>query len=209
MPRIDFTTITDPGHACTTREYLYSRINRGIAANQLSGTARPMKITNLYPEFNEVRIILRDLAAAGANRLAEVTREHLDQVLAGWKRCPDSAAGLVGVVRHLAAHGEFLTDRLIITPWPGRPASQIAGRRIPRENTTARIPEDIIAPLLKSALFYVETASGDLLAARAEIAALEQARTHHQPGSGSARTALAAFIGRRRLAGRGLPALPW
>ncbi len=48
MTGIDFTTIADPWHARTVREYLHSLINRGVAVNQLSGTARPMKITSLY-----------------------------------------------------------------------------------------------------------------------------------------------------------------
>ncbi|MGH3268219.1 MAG: hypothetical protein ACRDN1_03985 [Trebonia sp.] len=35
MTRIDFATIADPGHARTVREYLHSRLNRGIGVNQL------------------------------------------------------------------------------------------------------------------------------------------------------------------------------
>ena len=175
MTRIDFTTIADPGHARTVREYLHSRLNRGIAVNQLSGTARPMKLTSLYFEFAELRLILRELAAAGAARLADVTPQHLDQVLAAWKHRPDTAAGKVGVIKYLAAHGPFLTDRLGFTPWPGRPANQVAGRRIPRENTTPRIPQEVMAPLLQAALFYVQTAAGDLLAAQREISALQAA----------------------------------
>lgn len=129
MTRIDFTTITDPGHARTIREYLHSRLNRGIPANQLSGTARPMKLTSLYFEFTEVRLILRELAAAGAALLADVTPRHLEQVLAGWKPRPGTAASKAGTVKHLAAHGPFLTDRLGFAPWPGRPANQVADRR--------------------------------------------------------------------------------
>jgi hypothetical protein len=88
MTRIDFTTIADPGHARTVQEYLHSRLNRGIPANQLSGTARPMKLTSLYQEFTEVRLILRELAVAGAALLADVTPRHLEQILTGWKPAP-------------------------------------------------------------------------------------------------------------------------
>src|SRR5690349_24175412 len=56
-----------------------------ISVNQLSGTARPMKLTSLYSEFAELRLILRDLAAAGAPRLADVTPRHLEEVLADRK----------------------------------------------------------------------------------------------------------------------------
>jgi hypothetical protein len=206
--RIDFTTFDDAGQARTAKEYLYSRIHRAIAANQLSGTTRPMKITGLCKEFWEVRVILRDLAAAGAPDLARVTRQHLDRVLTTWKRRPDTAAGLVGVVKHLAAHGPFLTDRLTITPWPGRGANLVAGRRTPRENTTPRIPEHIIGPLIKAAVFYVETAARDLLAARDEIAALQAARRHIRYQPGQVKAALETFISRRREQGRGIPAVP-
>jgi hypothetical protein len=208
MTRIDFTTIAGPGHARTVREYLHSRINRGIAANQLSGTARPMKLTSLYQEFTEVRLILRELAAAGAAGLADATPRHLEQVLAAWKRRPDTAAGKVGTVKHLAAHGPFLTDRLGFTPWPGRPANQIAGRRIPRENTTPRIPQEVMAPLLQAALFYVQTAAGDILAAQREISDLRAACTQVTLRPGEARARLEAFIARRARAGRGIPAAP-
>ena len=208
MTRIDFTTIADPGHARTVREYLHSRLNRGIAVNQLSGTARPMKLTGLYSEFAELRLILRELAAAGAARLADVAPRHLDQVLAGWKRRPDTAAGKVGVVKYLAAHGPFLTDRLGFTPWPGRPANQVAGRRIPRENTTPRIPQEVMAPLLQAALFYMQTAAGDLLAAQREISALQAACAQVTLRPGEARARLEAFIARRARDGRGIPAAP-
>jgi hypothetical protein len=208
MTRIDFTTIADPCHARTIREYLHSRINRGVAVNQLSGTARPMKITSLYQEFAEVRLILRDLAAAGAARLADVTPRQLEEVLAGWKRRPDTAAGKAGVVKYLAAHGPFLTDRLGFTPWPGRPANQIAGRRIPRENTTPRIPEEVMAPLLKAAVFYVQTAAGDLLAAHQEISTLHAACAQAILRPGEARARLEAFIAGRARTGRGIPAAP-
>ena len=48
-----------------------------------------MKLTSLYFEFAELRLILRELAAAGATRLADVTPQHLDQVLASVSRMPD------------------------------------------------------------------------------------------------------------------------
>jgi hypothetical protein len=208
LTRADFTTITDAGHRRTIREYLYSRINHGVPASQRSGTARPMKITNLYGEFREVRQILADLAAAGAARLADVDHDHLDTVLAGWKQFPDGAAGLVGVVKHLAAHGPFLTDHLTITPWPGRGANVVAGRRPPPENATPRIPEHIIAPLLKAAVFYVQTASADLIAARTELDHLDNALTGIHLGPGQPRARLHDFIARRRLEHRGIPALP-
>jgi len=208
MTRIDFTAIADPRHARTIREYLHSRLNRGIPANQLSGTARPMKLTSLYGEFTEARLILRQLAVVGALTLAEVTPRHLEQILAGWKPLPDTAAAKVGTVKHLAAHGPFLTDRLGFTPWPGRPANQVAGRRIPRENTTPRIPQEVMTPLLQAALFYVQAVAGDLRNAQQEISRLHEACAQVSLRPGEARARLEAFIAGRARAGRGIPAAP-
>ena len=66
-----------------------------------------------------------------------------------------------------------------------------------------------MAPLLEAALFYVQTASGDLLAARDELARLRAARAAagKLPG-GQASARLEAFIAARRAQGRGIPALP-
>ncbi|WP_414167367.1 hypothetical protein ACMATS_07370 [Streptoverticillium reticulum] len=66
-----------------------------------------------------------------------------------------------------------------------------------------------MAPLLRTALFYVTIASRDIRAARAELRALQEAasrRPYTMPGAKE--TAFSAFIARRRAAGRGIPALP-
>ena len=202
--RIDFTAIADPGQRRTAREFLYSRINRAIPVG--GATARPMKITNLPAEFHEVRAILADLAAAGAPRLADVTPALLTGVLARWRTSAVAAAGKAGVVRHMAAHGPFLTDKLTFMPWLGRTANQVAGRMPLQENTTPRIPEDVIAPLLKAAVFYVRTAAGDLLAAQAELAGLHAANAGMpRLTTGKARARLEAFVESRSREGRGMP----
>jgi hypothetical protein len=204
--RIDFTTIADPGQRRTAKEFLHSRINRAVPAGGTN--ARPMKITNLIGEFHEVRAIVADLAAAGAPRLADVTPALLEGVLTQWRASSTvSAAGKAGVVRHMAAHSPFLTDKLAFMPWLGRTANQVAGRISPQENTTPRIPEDVIAPLLQAAVFYVQAAAGDLLAARAELAGLHAATaTMPRLTSGQARARLDAFIQARSQEGRGMPA---
>lgn len=204
--RIDFAAITDPGQRRTAKEFLHSRINRAVPVG--GTTARPMKITNLLGEFREVRAILADFAAAGAPRLADVTPALLAGVLSGWRTTSVvAAAGKAGVVRHMAAHGPFLTDKLTFMPWLGRTANQVAGRISPQENTTPRIPEDVIAPLLKAAVFYVQTAAGDLLAGRAELAGLHAAAAGMaRLTSGQARARLEVFVQDRVQEGRGMPA---
>ncbi len=205
--RIDFTAIADPGQRQTAREFLYSRINRAVPVG--GATARPMKITNLPAEFCEVRAILADFAAAGASRLADVTPVLLAEVLTRWRTSAAVAAGKAGVVRHMAAHGPFLTGQLTFMPWLGRTANQVAGRMPQHENTTPRIPEDVIAPLLKAAVFYVCTAAADLLAAQAELTGLHAAVTGMpRLTPGEARARLRSFVDARAGEGRGMPSRP-
>jgi hypothetical protein len=77
-------------------------------------------------------------------------------------------------------------DRVTIHPWPGRTSAAVTGRTRSAENATDRIPEHITGPLIKAAAFYVQTASGDILAARGEITTLQANRQHRRLGRGDA-----------------------
>jgi integrase len=208
--RVDFTTLRDETAVLTAKEYLYSRMRRAIPASHLSGSGtKPLKITAVPREFLQLRVCLQTLAAMGAPRLSEVTTADLDRALAQWREHPSWATGLVGVLKHLAVHGPFLSaDRLTIHPWPGRTSAAVTGRTRSAENVTDRIPEHITGPLIKAAAFYVQTASGDILTARGEITTLQANRQHRRLGHGDAEAAVEAFIARRRAAGRGIPAAP-
>jgi hypothetical protein len=116
----------------------------------------------------------------------------------------DVRSGIAG------AHAPYLSgDRLGFMPWQGRAPAQVARHQYSEENTTPRIPEPVMARMLEAALFYVQTASTDLLAARDELARLRAARAAagKLPG-GQARARVEAFIAARREQGRGIPALP-
>ncbi len=84
-----------------------------------------------------------------------------------------------------------------------RSASSVCGSVVPEENTTERIPEPVIAALLRWALFYIYTAADDILAARQEWQYLiSRPLTCRRV---EARELLREFVDRRRAAGRGLP----
>lgn len=208
--RVDFTTLDDAIAVRTAKEYLHSRLRRAIPTSHLSGpSTTPLKITAMPREFFQLRVVMATLTRLGAPRLAEVTRHHLQIALAEWTDQPCWATGLVGVLKRLAAHGPFLSaDRLAIHPWPGRTSATVVGRTRSAENATDRIPEHVIAPLIKAAVFYVETASQDILAAQHEITTLTIARRDRRLGRGDATAAVEAFIARRRATGRGIPAAP-
>ncbi|WP_351227927.1 hypothetical protein [Streptomyces sp. NPDC002133] len=202
--RLDFTQISDPVTRRTAKEYVASRLHRGSLG------LGPLKATAAAGELRVFIAVMKDLREVGAPRLSAVGRTHLDAVLTRWKPSPSNAVRNITLLKHLAAHGPFLSqDRLDVLPWNGRSAYGVAGmQRVKGENVTPRIPEEILAPLLRAAVFYVEKASGDILAAQREVAALEAARKGQNLGPGQAHERVLAFIAERRAAGRGIPALP-
>ena len=208
--RIDFTTLADDIARHTVKEYLYSRIRRGTYADHGTSRAKPLKITNAYSEFNLIRVILRTFRGLGAERLTDVTQEQLRVALVEWKSISlHSAANNVAALKHLYSHSLFLSeDRLTVAPWPGRGAKMAVGLAYSQENTTLRIPEEIIAPLLKAAVFYVEIAGQDILAAKAELRQLEVSRSGGPTARLEVRAALEAFVNRRRVTGQGIPSIP-
>ncbi|MGW9211262.1 hypothetical protein ACWGR4_30315 [Embleya sp. NPDC055664] len=211
--RITCTEIEDPVTALTLKEYLYSRLRRGTGsaiAGHRSG--RPMKLTNIYSAFWYARAVITTLQELGVPRLAVATRQDFTAALEQWKKISaDAAASHVLQTKHLFAHGPFLhADRLVISPWAGRPANQVAGLKRDSENSTFRIPEHISGPLLKAAVFYVETASGDVLAARREFADLNAAdKTRDANRWGTSKPKAARFIDELRASGRPVPAVPY
>lgn len=105
----------------------------------------------------------------------------------------------------LAAYRASLSiDALVLEPWKGKSARYIVGARRTAENITPRIPEAVLGPLIQWALFYVQIAAKDILAARAELAGYQRASSSSDTTiSRSAR--LETWIAARHAAGRGLP----
>ena len=210
--RADFTRLPDPVAVLTAKQYLHSRLHYPIPTAHYGGAAaaRALKLTGAALETQVFTRIVTQLRELGAPRLCDVTQAHLDDLARHWRRTcsPTTVAQQMAFVRRIAAHSPYLSaDRLTITPWGTRRAAHDAPPWA-GENTTPRIPEPILAPMLQAALFYVQTAAGDLLAAAREVAGLQAARAPGPLPKGAATRRIAAFIDERRRAGRGIPALP-
>ena len=129
---------------------------------------------------------------------------------------PIAVAQLLEIAFDLHAWRDHLPmTRLAFEPWPGRLPSAVAGYRFTwEENRTPRIPEEVITPLRIWSLRYVTEFAPDILAARAELTALDQYRqallaadacvTSHDRAR-HRRTRLLAFLDQRRTQGRGVP----
>jgi hypothetical protein len=204
--RVIFTDFAPGLQRQTAQEYLYWRMRLRI-----HGQRKPMKPTWLPQEVRSVFRTMEALAKVGAPRLQDVQRHHLDAFL---KTSRPSGPGAVRIMVHtlksLSAVGEHLSaDRLSLVPWPYRSAQQIAGLTKRSENSTPRIPEEIMGPFLAGAVFYLEKAGPDILAAAREIKRREaQIAAGPKERSGSGKAKIQAFIARRRAEGRGIPALP-
>lgn len=206
---LDFRRITDPLRRLTAREFLYARLNERVA-----GIKRNIPVQVARQELNFLLAFLSYLDREHDGiELRQVDQQVLDayrlwcQLGHGGKGMPIGAqaeASYISVTIRLALCGAFLThDRLSLVPWRGRTAYVVAGVVESTENATSRIPEEVLAGLLRWSLFYVEVASVDVLAASAEIAGMHARKDE----AGTSPEKLGRWLTKRRAEGRALPAV--
>jgi len=183
------------------KEFIYARLNE---ENDRPRSMQPSSAVGVYYTLKRFLTFLDDRALT----LRTVTSEDLDAFLRLIKRTapnPTSRTGYVKVIQHLYRLLAIETnDGVLIRPWKGRKASLVVKVAQSAENKTPRIPEEVMGPLLRMAIFYVQVASRDILAVRQEIATLLTAEKSPQRGASDR---LAAWLSERSAKGRGLPAL--
>ena len=171
---LDFTTIADPLQRLTAKEYLWARLNerRPGYQDRLAPSYAYVTLRTLRPFMTFVQ------AQTGAFIVAAVDQDLLDAFLADQRRHSLRSAAriahLVNSVIDLHRHAGALTQGgFACEPWRGRPAVRIAGVVAGNaENTTPRIPDAVMAELLRWSFKYVDVFSPDILAARQELDAL-------------------------------------
>lgn len=196
-----FGGLADPLAVLAAKQFLESRLKRACPVGSSAWAVRPMKITGAFKELGMFVAWLSALRTLGVLRLSDARQHHLEAIERSWQKV--TAAGTVAaritVLQHVAAHADFMTaDKLTFMPWSGRPATQIAKRIRADENVTPRIPEHIMAPLLRAALFYIESASDDILAARAILERLKHNPPPRCGSAGEAATRIRAYLQRLR-----------
>lgn len=202
----NWLSIADPIRREAARQYLYARLNERLvprarllapssAVNQLRCVWR--FFDHLDDRWEGIPLAMVD-ETVYAGYLAELRRPRPPAAALSVA----SQSLLVHAVKSLWSFRAFMpADALRVEPWPGRSSNRVVGWQSPTENTTPRIPPEVMAGVLRWALFYVEIASVDILAASEELSTLEQ-RT--RPGG---LPAMEALIASRRRQGRGMPAL--
>ncbi|WP_407777211.1 hypothetical protein [Actinophytocola sp.] len=208
--KLDFTTLPARFRA-VAKEYFYAQ----LAGELPEGQRRP-RIVTIRVEFTRLKIFLdwlhaQDIPSLTAVDLAVVDayRKHLARsgISGSWRQ------GLRGAVRRLWIYRDrLISDRLGVDPatldgWYEGDRKRVG------ENTTDRIPEPVLGPLLGWALRYVQEFSADILAARTEWTQLyachwRRRHGHRGPGSKTAQPHLIAVLERYRRSGRPLPGGP-
>ena len=205
---IDFRLFADTTRRLVAKEYLYARLN--IKHPQHC----PLAVTGMKTEYYLLRRFFTYLDTVWDGvRLADVTQTMLDAYLLACRlgekgqvlKASAVQERILIPIKLAAYHTAFSTDALTLEPWKGKSAHYVVGTRRSAENTTPRIPEAVLGPLIQWALFYVQIAAKDILAAHAELAGYQRASSSSDVlTSRSAR--LEAWIAARRATGRGLPA---
>jgi integrase len=211
-----FDGIDDESVERTLREFLYARLNFDVPGHR--GRLPPASIRQL---FNRARRFLEFVATKmGTCNLASVDQALLDayrnHLTADPQRRSVQVAHLLEVVVDLHHYREHIpSGGLELLPWKARSAFLVAGARQTRgENKTPRLPEEVIAPLLKWSLKYITVFSTDILAARVELDTLEKhcqalmAQDRRRSESIRRRQRLdrlTAYLDQRRCQGRGVP----
>lgn len=135
--------------------------------------SRPLPFSSTRSRIASWTAWLRWLERHGVTDLLQVTQSHCDRYLEENKErmTAQSCAGdLIIPVRDFAVYQRVLRESYPVgfQPWGRRSASKVAGRKPMGQNKTPWIPDEVLHPLLASALFMVEQAAPDLRRARTE-----------------------------------------
>jgi len=211
-----FDGIEDAGVEQTLREFLYARLNFDVPGYRMR--LPPGSIRQL---FNRARRFLEFVAdRSGTCDLARVDQALLDayraHLTADPQRRPIQVAHLLEIIPDLHHYREHMpSGGLELLPWKGRSAYVVAGsKQTAGENNTPRLPEEVISPLLKWSLKYITVFSVDILAARAELEALQQRqrrliaedrRFSDATRRQRRRDRLTTYLDKLRTSGRGVP----
>ena len=208
--RVSFDGIVNPTWRLCAKEVAIAMVQPTVGLDLRLPLARrsPYPPHDLGKVVGHMRSWLGWLQAHRVKRLADVTQAHCDAWLIERQEAVSrgTARAEVADIRRFADYRAVLSCdayALGFRPWGNKTAAQVTGWRAPAENATPVIPDDVLGPLLAGALFLVQVAGPDVLAARAEWVSLRAPAT-----AGSAiDERLADYIARLRRQGRRLPEL--
>lgn len=212
---VNFAALHDPLQRLTAKEFLWARLNEPSPSPTQARLAPTCVRAALADLTKFMAFVSRHL---GVFALYKIDQALLDAYLAELRgeqgRTPDRVTHLLNTPIDLDRYSPFLTlGGFSCRPWRGRPSVRIAGlspQPQSADNRTPRIPEPVIAALLRWSLKYIDHFAADVFAARAEYEALEWNAAHRdkRQATPALLDRMDAYIGRRCAEGRGIPVSP-
>lgn len=174
-PKTNFSKISSEQFRLTAKELCYLLLNpqHPQLASLSQRRHNPLPLGSVYHRSLILRYWFEWLENLGITDLESVTQDHCSAYLSERKEEISNSSVMSMVIlplRELALDTPFLTCgyREGLFPWAGSNVGNLAGS-IPVGNLTPWIPEQVFDPLLSGALFYVDQASEDIIAARKEL----------------------------------------
>ena len=208
--RVDFRSIGDAHWRLLAKEYFWARLNEQVPGSNL------LPPHSARSELSIFQIFATWVLDPGAHpvgfdgRLSSLDHAQLDAFVERLRagRSTGTVAVYLRLVERLHDYSPFLShDALAFHPWRNRPSARVAGfTKAAGENRTPRIPQEVLGPLLRWALFYVDVASADIFAALEELAALRAVQGSLLFSNEDARARLHEWSESLRREGRGVPA---
>ncbi|MDP1807785.1 MAG: hypothetical protein Q8K72_21585, partial [Acidimicrobiales bacterium] len=206
---VNFHSINDDHWRLLAKEYFWARLNQTVpGSNRLPPQSARAELSSFRIFANWVL----DPAAHPSGfdgRLSSLDHGQLDAFVQVLRIGRDSqtVALYLRLVERLHDYSPFLShDSLLIHPWRHHPPGRVAGAVRRGENKTPRIPQEVLGPFLRWALFYVDVASSDIRAAREELAALRCRQASLLISDEDAHRRLSEWAEELRRQGRGVQA---
>ena len=182
--RIDFSAVADPVRRLAFKEFAAARLLEPPPLAVQSRHSRPQVVTVGQECAHLLRFFRWLEIAHPALSLSQASSDIYEAYLAyhQGRVSPIALGSYLTPLTMLYAYRGFLSgDAPTVCPFGGRSANAISGAARAPENRTPRIPEAVVSELMRWALFYVDVASDDILAARQEVFRLKAAQAMKAP----------------------------
>ena len=184
----------DPVRHLTARELVFQRLNSPVPPSVNKVQHRKLSLGTVVHIMVQLPALYRFMDQIGVPRLELLTQEHFDAFARHLTETQGHdrkyAGGTLNILVWLYEARHMLTaDRIVVSPWNGTSPWKILGVKKPAENLTPRIPEDVLVPLLRWALLYVNVFSEDIIEALENYTNPELAADYHRrPASDNIRS---------------------
>jgi hypothetical protein len=209
---VNFSALHDPLQRLTAKEFLWARLNEPSPCPTQARMAPTCARAALADLTKFMAFVCDYLGVFAVHQVDQTLLDaYLSELRAEQNRTAERIAHLLNTPIDLDRYSPFLTlGGFSCRPWRGRPAVQIAGlspQPLSADNRTPRIPEPVIAALLRWSLKYIDHFAADIFAARAEYEALKQNAVdgNKREATPALLNRIDAYIGRRCAEGRGIP----